>query len=84
MPLIPPEKRTTNEQLTVSLPGDALREVRAYAQFLNQSSVAYVLTQLIATLGRDKEFQQWKAGHQCELPTVAGSSSRNGATPGKE
>jgi hypothetical protein len=39
-----------------------LQELRAYARFLNNSSVSYVLTQLIATLGRDKEFHQWKAG----------------------
>ena len=62
MPLIQPEKRTTNEQLNVTLSSEILQELRAYAQFLNKSSVSYVLTQLINTLGRDKEFQQWKAG----------------------
>ena len=64
MPLIQPEKKTTNEQLNVSLSVETLQEIRAYAKFLNNSSVAYVLTQLIATLGRDKEFQQWKAVRQ--------------------
>ena len=60
MPLIPPEKKTTNEQLTVTLSSETLSELRAYGRFLNHSSVSYVLSQLIATLGRDKEFQQWK------------------------
>jgi hypothetical protein len=60
MPLIQPEKKTTNEQLTVTLSSETLSELRAYGRFLNHSSVSYVLTQLIATLGRDKEFQQWK------------------------
>jgi hypothetical protein len=60
MPLIPPEKKTTNEQLTVTLSSETLSELRAYGRFLNHSSVSYVLTQLITTLGRDKEFQQWK------------------------
>lgn len=77
MPLIQPEKKTSNEQLSVALPADTLRELRAYAQFLNQSSVSYVLTQLVATLGRDKEFQQWKAGHQIELQ--AAPALKNGA-----
>jgi post-segregation antitoxin (ccd killing protein) len=62
MSLIQPEKKTTNEQLNVTLSSETLQEVRAYGRFLNNSSVSYVLTQLIATLGRDKEFQQWKAG----------------------
>ena len=61
MPLIPPEKKVTNEQLKLNLPSDSLQELRAYGRFLNNSSLTYVLTQLIATLGRDKEFQQWKA-----------------------
>jgi post-segregation antitoxin (ccd killing protein) len=61
MPLIQPEKKTTNEQLNVTLSSETLQELRAYGRFLNNSSVSYVLTQLIATLGRDKEFQQWKA-----------------------
>ena len=58
MPLIQPEKKITNEQLNVTLSVDTLQELRAYARFLNNSSVGYVLTKLIATLGRDKEFQQ--------------------------
>ena len=61
MPLIQPEKKRTNEQLNVTLSSETLYELRAYGRFLNNSSVSYVLTQLIATLGRDKEFQQWKA-----------------------
>ena len=63
MPLIQPEKKTTNEQLNVTLTSETLYELRAYGRFLNNSSVSYVLTQLIATLGRDKEFQQWKTAH---------------------
>ena len=61
MPLIQPEKKTTNEQLNVTLSSESLQDLRAYAKFLNNSSVSYVLTQLIITLVRDKEFQQWKA-----------------------
>ena len=84
MPLMLPEKRTTNEQLNITLPGEALRELRAYAQFLNQSSVAYVLTQLISTLGRDKDFQQWKARRQAELSATLTAHLKNGAGPEKE
>jgi post-segregation antitoxin (ccd killing protein) len=84
MPLMAPEKKTTNEQLNVTLPADTLRELRAYAQFLNQSSVSYVLTQLITILIRDKEFQQWKTEHQAELSALAAPSPKNGAKPGRE
>ena len=73
MPLFQPEKKTANEQLSVTLASDTLQELRSYARFLNHSSVSYVLTQLIATLGRDKEFQQWKAtetGLGLELPAA--------------
>jgi hypothetical protein len=61
MPLIAPEKKSNNEQLNVTLSAEALQDLRAYAKFLNDSSVSYVLTQLIGTLARDKEFQRWKA-----------------------
>ena len=81
MPLIQPEKKIANEQLNVTLSAETLQEIRAYARFLNNSSVAYVLTQLIAGLGRDKEFQQWKASRQQELPALASPSLNNGAVP---
>jgi hypothetical protein len=80
MPLIQPEKKTTNEQLNVTLSSETLQELRAYAKFLNNSSVSYVLAQLIATLGRDKEFQHWKAGHQLELQASVVPSQKNGGT----
>jgi hypothetical protein len=80
MPLIQPEKKTTNEQLNVTLSSETLQELRAYAKFLNNSSVSYVLAQLIATLGRDKEFQQWKAGHSSEIQAFTSPAHRNGIT----
>lgn len=61
MPLIQPERKLNNEQLKLNVPSDSLQELRAYGRFLNNSSLSYIVTQLIATLGRDKEFQQWKA-----------------------
>jgi hypothetical protein len=79
VPLMQPERKMTNEQLTVTLPSDTLQELRAYARFLNNSSVSYVLVQLIATLSRDKEFQHWKAGQNgraSEFVSV-GSSQEN-------
>jgi len=77
MPLIKPEKKVSNERLKLNLPSDSLQELRAYGRFLNNSSLTYVLTQLIATLGRDKEFQQWKADQ-------AGPSTEPIARPPKE
>jgi hypothetical protein len=84
MPLIPPEKKTTNEQLAVTLSSETLQELRAYGRFLNNSSVSYVLTQLIATLGRDKEFQHWKIGHQAEVQALGSPSHKNGGSSSKE
>jgi hypothetical protein len=84
MPLIQPEKKITNEQLTVTLSSETLQELRAYGRFLNNSSVSYVLTQLIATLGRDKEFQQWKARQQPSVQGLILPSHINGANPSKE
>jgi len=81
MPLIQPEKKVANEKLKLNLPSDSLRELRAYGRFLNNSSLTYVLTQLIATLGRDKEFQQWKAcqaGPSTEPIVIAPKEHANG------
>ena len=63
MPLIQPERKVSNEHIKLNVPSDSLQELRAYGRFLNNSSLSYIVTQLIATLGRDKEFQQWKATH---------------------
>jgi hypothetical protein len=78
MPLMQPEKKVTNDQLNVTLSSETLQELRAYAGFLNNSSVAYVLTQLVGTLGRDKEFQQWKAAHPPEVQATASTAHKNG------
>jgi hypothetical protein len=76
MPLIAPEKKSNNEQLNVTLPAEALADLRAYAKFLNDSSVSYVLTQLIGTLARDKEFQQWKTLPPTEIHPLATQRSK--------
>src|ERR1700736_198786 len=76
MPLIQPEKKITNEQLNVTLPAEALQELRAYAKFLNDSSVSYVLTQLIGTLTRDKDFQQWKTLPHTEIRSLSSHQTK--------
>ena len=78
MPLMQPEKKISNDQLTVTLPAEALNDLRAYARYLNNSSVGYVLTQLIGTLTRDKEFLQWKTGSHRESPVLPLPSLANG------
>jgi hypothetical protein len=80
MPLMQPEKKLSNEHLKLKLPSDSLQELRAYGRFLNNSSLSYVVTQLITTLGRDKEFQQWKLGYQSQAQTSALPFDGNGAT----
>jgi hypothetical protein len=83
MPLIPPEKKVSNEKLKLNLPSDSLQELRAYGRFLNNSSLAYVLTQLIATLGCDKEFQQWKASQTEPGPEPLAAGPRKEYANGK-
>jgi hypothetical protein len=83
VPLIQPEKKITNDSLTATLPCDSIQEIRAYAQFLH-SGVAYVLTQLIATLGRDKEFQQWKAKNTTAPSNPTRESHPNKTSTAKE
>ncbi len=81
MPLIQPEKKVSNEQLKLNVPSESLQELRAYGRFLNNSSLSYVVTQLIATLGRDKEFQQWKTQNQIRAQALTAPISHNGAQP---
>jgi len=56
MPLMAPEKKITTKKLDLYLPTESLQELRDYAAYLNGSGVQYVLTQLIATLSRDRAF----------------------------
>jgi hypothetical protein len=63
MPLIQPEKKIVNKKLDLNLPEESIQELRAYAAYLDGSSIAYVLIQLIASLSRDKAFQEWKKTH---------------------
>jgi hypothetical protein len=71
MPLIQPEKKITTKKLDLYLPSESLQELRDYAAYLNGSSVQYVLTQLIATLGRDKAFEEWKKTRPADKQTPA-------------
>jgi hypothetical protein len=82
MPMIQPERKVSNEHLNLNLPSDSLQELRAYSRFLNESSVSYVITQLIATLGRDKEFQQWKTRNHVRVQDMTTPEPKNGAQPG--
>jgi len=79
MPIIQPEKKVSNEHLNLNLPSDSLQELRAYGRFLNDSSVSYVITQLIASLGRDKEFQQWKTQNHVRVEAITPSAPKSGA-----
>jgi hypothetical protein len=84
MPIIQPEKKVSNEHLNLNLPSDSLQELRAYSRFLNDSSVSYVVTQLIATLGRDKEFQQWKTQNHVRVQDITPPEPKNGAQLGAQ
>ncbi len=84
MPLFEPEKRLANEPLHITLPSDAIAKLKAYAKYLNGSTPAYVLTQLIAGLDKDKEFQKWLAANPGEALASAAPSAKNDASKVKE
>jgi hypothetical protein len=82
MPLIQPEKKMSYEQLKLRVSSDSLQELHAYGRFLNNSSPSYILTQLIATLGRDKEFQQWKETNKVQVLSSPTSGTKSGTKSG--
>jgi hypothetical protein len=71
MPLIQPEHKPVTEQFICTLPTESVRELKTYAKFLNNSSVAHVLTHLIATLSKDSDFKRWKAEHPGALADIS-------------
>src|SRR5262249_7869857 len=82
MPLIKP--RTRGKQLVkhrTRLDRENNETLYAYAHFLGEST-EYVLNQVIDTvLAKDKEFLQWRAGHQ-ESFVPRPSSRARGPRPG--
>lgn len=64
MPRIKPEDRTPVEAITIRLRRDLIDRLSAYATFLEDSSLNYVVSTVLAeALDGDREFAKWLADH---------------------
>ena len=78
VPLIQPEDKQPDEQVTVRLRPELARELRAYGQYASDSSASHVVSSALKRLfAADKGFQTYKQDH----PSAGDSSVRsNGRT----
>jgi hypothetical protein len=84
MPLMAPEKKTTNEQLNVTLPADTLRALRAIRS-VPKSIECVVRTDTAHYHTPPRQgIPAMEAEHQAKLSALAASPMRNNAKPGKE
>lgn len=61
VPLIEPEDRLPDEQVTLRLRPDVVRDLRAYGQYANDSTPSYVVSAALKRLfTADKGFQQYR------------------------
>ncbi|HSU30201.1 MAG TPA: hypothetical protein VLJ11_03110 [Bryobacteraceae bacterium] len=64
MPLIEPEDKQPDEQLTFRLRPELARELRAYGRYASDSSVSHVVSSALRRLfAADKGFQSFKQEH---------------------
>lgn len=81
MARIKPEDRTPDVTINIRLREDIARKLSAYAQFLDGSSIHYVVCALLEQeFQSDKEFREWCTAHPEALST---SSSALGNGPGR-
>lgn len=60
MPRIKPEDKTPIEAISIRLRSDLIDKLHAYAKFLNDSSLNYIVsTVLNETIDNDKDFTKW-------------------------
>jgi len=63
-PLIEPEDKQPDEQVTIRLRPDIARDLRAYGQYANDSSTSHVVSAALKRLfAADKGFQNFKQEH---------------------
>jgi hypothetical protein len=63
-PIIEPEDRQPDEQITVRLRPEVARDLRAYGKYVNGSSASHVVSATLKWLfAADKGFQDFKQNH---------------------
>ena len=73
-PLIQPEDKQPDEQVTIRLRPEVARELRAYGQYASDSSASHVVSSALKRLfAADKGFEGFKQGH----PTAGESAVRS-------
>jgi hypothetical protein len=77
-PLIEPEDKQPDEQVTIRLRPETAQELRAYGQYASDSSASHVVSSALKRLfAADKGFQSFKQDH----PSAGDSALRsNGRT----
>ena len=78
-PMIEPEDKAADEQLTIRLRPELARDLRAYGKYVNGSSASHVVASTLKWLfATDKGFQSFKQDHPDagDLPPVSRSRSR--------
>jgi hypothetical protein len=75
-PLIQPEDKQPDEQVTLRLRPEVARELRAYGQYASDSSASHVVSSALRRLfAADKGFQSYKQDH----PSAGDSTVRSNA-----
>jgi hypothetical protein len=81
-PIIEPEDKQPDEQITVRLRPDLARDLRAYGKYVNGSSASHVVSATLKWLfSTDKGFQGFKQNHPDagDVPLVSRRKSRSRA-----
>jgi hypothetical protein len=82
MARIKPEDRTPDVTISIRLREDIARKLSAYAQFLDGSSIHYVVGAVLEQeFQSDKEFREWCTAHPEALSAQIATPGSNG--PGR-
>lgn len=78
VPLIDPEDKQPDEQLTIRLRPEIARDLRAYSRFANDSSASYVVSAALKRLfSADKGFSAFKQEHPNSGDALARANGRS-------
>ncbi|MGA8025572.1 MAG: hypothetical protein WB992_00385 [Bryobacteraceae bacterium] len=81
-PLIQPEDKQPDEQVTVRLRPEVARELRAYGQYASDSSASHVVSSALRRLfAADKGFQSYKQDHPSAGDLTGRSNGRSRRKP---
>jgi hypothetical protein len=77
-PLIEPEDKQPDEQVTIRLRPDIARDLRAYGQYASDSSTSHVVSAALKRLfAADKGFQNFKQEHPSAGDMAVRSNGRS-------